>query len=106
MPSSRRPRGVNRRALGRALTAAHWITPADEAAVVVARDLADRLDALRAEQSLFGDPKTAWHVANIAAKYLAALTALQLTPESRPAAEVDDDGADLIAKLRAVPASE
>jgi hypothetical protein len=97
--------GVHRRALAVAVRDADWLEPkgTDAAALQVARDLADRLDAMRGEGSLFGDARTNWHVANIAAKYLAALVELRLTPERRPDAEAGGD--DLIANLRAVVAA-
>ena len=98
--------GEHRRALAVAVRNADWLEPkgADAAALQVARDLADRLDAMRGKDSLLGDPRTNWHASNVAAKYLAALVELQLTPERRPEAETDGD--DLVATLRAVVAEQ
>lgn len=95
--------GLNRRRLAASVKAADWLNPTgvDAAALQVARDLADRLDAMRAESTLFGDARTAWHFGNVAAKYLAVLVELRLTPERRP--DDDDEAADdLVATLRGV----
>lgn len=97
---------MHRRALAVAVRNADWLEPkgADAAALQVARDLADRLDAMRHDPSLFGDPRTNWHASNVAAKYLAVLVELRLTAERRPEAEADGD--DLVATLRAVVADQ
>jgi hypothetical protein len=106
MAGNRRPFGANRRALAAAVRVAEWLEPkgADGAALQLARDLADRLDVMRRDPSLFGDSREAWHLSNLAAKYLAVLVELQLTPERRP--ELEGESESLVATLRAVVAGD
>lgn len=102
--------GVHRRALGRAVKAAWWIDPdQDAAAVRSAGDLADILDDLRSARiitqthmaGLVGDEasKKAWHAGSVHGKFQAALAGLRLTPETRPE-QVADDAADLLTDIR------
>ena len=106
---TRGQQGVHRRSLARAVRAAWWLDPDQDAAVVrAAGDLADMIDGMRAsrvlEQDLLGmgllDTKAAWHAATVHAKYLDILTALRLTPATRPE-QVADETADLISGLKA-----
>lgn len=105
----RRQQGVHRRSLARAVKAAWWLDPdQDAAAIRAAGDLADMIDALRAsrmaEAVFMGvgllDSKAAWHAATVHGKYLQVLEALRLTPSTRPE-QVADDTADLISGLKA-----
>lgn len=99
--------GVHRRALTRAVRAAWWLDPdTDAAAIRAAADLADILDQLRARRldalSLMAtaEPsKEAWHTASVHQKFQGALSALRLTPDTRPES-VADDTADLISDLK------
>ena len=106
---ARRPSpGVHRRALTAALRAADWHVDADEAAIRAAKDLADVLDALRRDNQAallhgYTDSRTAWHTANVHAKFLDQLRELRLTPATRPE-PATADATDLVQTLRAVVA--
>jgi hypothetical protein len=83
------------RKLSEAIAAATWLTGADEAAVMLARGMAEQLDALISpkQQKMIGD--TGGHaskVAYVAQTYRGILTELGLTPQGRRQLGIESGG--------------
>lgn len=79
-------------ALNRAVEAAHWLEPdgPDQAAVRLARRLAETLDDLHSPKAatLFGNADHSGRVAYVAQTFAGVLRALHLTPEARAGAGI------------------